>query len=178
MTARWTFVCLALLFSCITTSPQAGAATGPAPKAAAREQAPLFSARQYTEPASLVAAIARDAQRLFDRFFSPQGVAVRPFVFVDQDGNKHLTTLGLTLADAMSAAVDNTHLDPGHAGDTPQELRGVLQEIGDTVRVHIKGVNGEGRRRSYVAIIELSPPIYRLLHETLASAWRPRTPAP
>ncbi len=171
MTARWTLACVALIITLLAPPPVPAA--GGSERSAASSGATFFSARQYTGTSLLVAAIARDARQIFDRFFSPQGVAVQPFVLLDQEGNKHLTTLGLTLADAMIAAIDNSSFDPGRSGGTPQELRGVLQEIGDTVRVHVKGINGQGLHRSYVAIIELSPPVYRLLHETLATAWRP-----
>ncbi len=150
-----------------------------ATQAATTDAVPVFAARHYTDPARLVAAVCADAQSLFDNFFAPQRVTVYPFIFVDQEGNKHLTTLGLTLADGMIGAINNAHLDPVRQGATPQELRGVLQEIGTSVRVHMKGINAEGRHRSYVATIELSPAVYRILHETVASAWRlPDPPAP
>lgn len=138
---------------------------GNAAAAAAQSRPPsLFRYGNYAGLSEMLAVVCAEAAKVFDRFYGPRVVMVKPFVFVTDTGKKRMTELGATMADQMLAMINRNTVDERLKGDHDQDLQGVLQEIDGYLRVHFSGVNLEAQRRSYTASIEMSEPLYRSLH--------------
>ncbi|MEW6429785.1 MAG: hypothetical protein AB1568_17330 [Thermodesulfobacteriota bacterium] len=126
----------------------------------------LFRYGNYAGLAEMITVVCDEAAKVFDHFYGPSQVMVKPFVFVTETGEKRLTELGATLADQMMAMVNRNTVDGRLKGDGGQDLQGVLQEIDGYLRLHISGTNLQAERRSYTANIEMSEPLFRSLHAT------------
>ena len=122
--------------------------------------------KSYSSLAGLVTMVCDDAAEQFDDFFSPAQISVEPFVVLGEFPVKRISILGATLADQMTAMIDNSVPQnvPEGNGDYEQRVQGILQEIDGLLRIHISGVNSAGEWRSYVINVEMSEPIYRALH--------------
>jgi len=124
-------------------------------------------ASNYASLTNVVAMVCDDAMERFYNFFGASPVAVEPFVVLGEFPNgKRVTLLGATLADQMSAGINNEAVAqpvPANAA-TEQRLRGLLQEVDGYLRIHMSGQNSRGDWRSYVVTVEMSEPIYRALH--------------
>ena len=125
--------------------------------------------QNYSGLADLVTMICDDALERFQGFYGPTVVKVAPFTTIGFFEKNKQSELGLTLADQMTAVINNDTLTSNSQarGMTPQNLRGVLQELDGYLRVHISGVNAAGERTSFVVTVEMSDPIYRALHTYL-----------
>ncbi|MEW6594542.1 MAG: hypothetical protein AB1413_06705 [Thermodesulfobacteriota bacterium] len=119
----------------------------------------------YASLSHLVTIVCDDAMERFYNFFGASPVAVEPFQVVGEFSvAPRVTLLGATLADQMSAGINNEAVaQPGPAG-SEQRLRGLLQEVDGYLRIHMSGRNSRGEWRSYVVTVEMSEPIYRALH--------------
>ena len=119
-----------------------------------------------TDLAELVNTVCDGARSRFHGFFGPQVIWVKPFLTLGQKQGNRPTELGATLADQMTAVINNDTLSTrGKAsGSVTQGLTGVLQELDGYLRINISGVNAAGERASYVVNVEMSEPIYRALH--------------
>jgi hypothetical protein len=153
----------------------AGLMTGWAPLALAMEgvsgvppvAAPEPPASSYASLTHVVTIVCDDAMERFYNFFGAAPVVVEPFVVLGEfSPGKRVTLLGATLADQMSAGINNEAIaQPIAAGAaTEQRLRGLLQEVDGYLRIHMNGQNSSGDWRSYVVTVEMSEPIYRALH--------------
>ncbi len=123
--------------------------------------------KNYSSLAGLVSIVCDDAIEQFYNFFSPALVNVEPFLVLGEfPANRRISLLGATLADQMTAMINNSPPLKAPAGneDYEQRVQGILQEIDGLLRIHISGVNSDGERRSYVINVEMSEPIYRALH--------------
>lgn len=128
-----------------------------------------FEFREYAGLPGLVTAVCREAEQFFHNFYGPTVVTVQPFVFLTGSGEKKLSPMGATLADQMVAMINDQKGGgpPGateSAGPASQQLNGVLLEMGGYLRIHMQGVNGFNRHRSYTANIEMSEALYRSLY--------------
>lgn len=126
------------------------------------------STQNYSGLADLITMICDDALERFQGFYGPSVVTVEPFTTFDPSETPRQSLLGMTLADQMTAVINNDTLTSNRASreTTPQSMQGVLQEVDGYLRIHISGVNGLGERTSYVVTVEMSDPIYRALHNT------------
>ncbi|HSR36299.1 MAG TPA: hypothetical protein VLL73_03885 [Desulfurivibrionaceae bacterium] len=121
----------------------------------------------YASLTHLVTVVCDDAMERFYNFFGASPVAVEPFQVVGEFSvAKRLTLLGATLADQMSAGINNEAMPQAlpASATTEQRLRGLLQEVDGYLRIHMSGQNSRGEWRSYVVTVEMSEPIYRALH--------------
>lgn len=121
----------------------------------------------YASLSHLVTMVCDDAMERFYDFFGASPVAVEPFQVVGEFlVAPRVSLLGATLADQMSAGINNEAVaQPTPAGaTTEQRLRGLLQEMDGYLRIHMSGQNSRGEWRSYVVTVEMSEPIYRALH--------------
>jgi hypothetical protein len=121
----------------------------------------------YASLSHLVSVVCDDAMERFYNFFGASPVAVEPFQVVGEFSvAKRVTLLGATLADQMSAGINNEAVAQPIAANaaTEQRLRGLLQEVDGYLRIHMSGQNSRGDWRSYVVTVEMSEPIYRALH--------------
>lgn len=127
------------------------------------------SVQNYSGLADLVSMICENALDRFQGFYGPSVVMVKPFALLGDTEPGRSTELGVTLADQMTAMINNETKDRlvSVSGSTPQTMQGVLQEVGGYLRVHMSGVNAAGQRTSYVVIVEMSESIYRALHTYL-----------
>ena len=127
---------------------------------------PEVAVRNYSSLSHLVTVVCDDAMEQFYNFFASQPVLVEPFLLLGEFPAKRVTLLGATLADQMSAVINNEGVaQPQPAKEVyDQKLRGVLQEIDGSLRIHMSAQNSRGEWRSYVVIVEMSEPIYRALH--------------
>lgn len=127
--------------------------------------------QNYSTLSSLVAMVCEEAIESFYDFFGPSQVGVNPFIVIGEFPSKKVTILGVTLADHMTAMINNNsiaqHIPEGY-GEHDQTLEGVLQEMDGFLRIHMSGVNSGGERRSYVVNVEMSEPIYRALHSNVS----------
>ena len=157
LTALGTF----LAFSAVRATENAGASPGEEPTTVTY-QAPA-------DLAELVNTVCDGARSRFHGFFGPQVIWVKPFITLGREPGKRPTELGATLADQMTAVINNDTLSTrGKArGSVTQGLTGVLQELDGYLRIHLSGVNAAGERASYVVNVEMSEPIYRALHTYL-----------
>jgi hypothetical protein len=114
----------------------------------------------------MIDRIGQDAISRFRDFFGPAMVNVEPFVLVDRYPRPAVSALGLALADQMIARINDDSVSrlPPEDDPQPQWLMGMLQEMDGYLRIHIYGVNMRGERRSFVAVVEMSEPLYRALH--------------
>ncbi len=135
------------------------------------EAGPLSSttSQNYSGLADLVTMICDDALERFQGFYGPSLVTIAPFTTIGSFDNNRQSELGMTLADQMTAVINNDTLTSNRQsrGVTSQHMHGVLQEVDGYLRVHISGVNADGERTSYVVTVEMSDPIYRALHTYL-----------
>lgn len=128
---------------------------------------PEPTASNYASLSHVVTIVCDDAMEKFYNFFGAAPVAVEPFVVVGEfPAAKRVSMLGATLADQMSAGINNEAVaQPAPASaSTEQRLRGLLQEMDGYLRIHMSGQNNRGEWRSYVVTVEMSEPIYRALH--------------
>jgi len=126
----------------------------------------------YSSLTALVNNICDDAIVRFGNFFTPASVTVHPFVTMD-DSPRGLSMLGVVLADQMLAMINNetsTRFAMQHSPTESQELTGLIQEMDGYLRIHIKGRNEHGEKRSHVVAVEMSEPLYRALHATVSPA--------
>ncbi|MDH4320128.1 MAG: hypothetical protein OEV73_01375 [Desulfobulbaceae bacterium] len=124
----------------------------------------------YSSLTTLVNNICDDAIVRFGDFFTPASVTVHPFVTID-DSPRGLSLLGVVLADQMLAMINNetsTRFALQHSATETQELTGLVQEMDGYLRIHIKGRNEHGEKRSHVVAVEMSEPLYRALHTTVS----------
>jgi len=123
----------------------------------------------YSSLSQLVTVICNDAVLRFDHFFTSATVTVSPFLAMDGP-TKRPSLLGIIMADQMVAMINN-ETSARFNGSTPsmgkQELSGLLQEIDGYLRIHISGRNEKGEQRSYVVAVEMSEPLFRVLHTYL-----------
>jgi hypothetical protein len=154
--------------ACCLPAP-AGAAAGEAEPTMARETPAETAPHGYVGLAGLTGSIAAGAAESFRGFYDPSPIRVRPFVHLSAMTNGS-SVLGVLLADHLAAML-NGHANARSAGEGDgQRLEGVLQEVDGYLRLHILGTNGKGERRSHVALVEMSTPLYRALH-TYAETW-------
>jgi hypothetical protein len=133
------------------------------------------SFRNYASLPELIAMICKDAGSQFDGFFSPTLIRVEPFPFLWEFDHRRPTMLGITMADQMTAVLNNhtwgglsardQYAEPGDE-TVEQWVQGSLQEVDGYLRLHVSGRNANGARRSYVVNAEMSESIYRALHAT------------
>ncbi len=124
----------------------------------------------YSSLTALVNNICDDAIVRFGSFFTPASVTVHPFVTID-DSPRGLSLLGVVLADQMLAMINNetsTRFALHHSPTETQELTGLIQEMDGYLRIHIKGRNEHGEKRSHVVAVEMSEPLYRALHTAVS----------
>lgn len=122
----------------------------------------------YLSLADLVTMIGADAAHQFSGFFTADSVRVEPFPVLGEFPDQRITVLGATLADQMTAIINAIPGRWNGASSGEQWLKGVIQEVDGTLRVHISGRNGLGEWRSYVANVEMSAPVYRAMHTYVA----------
>ena len=124
----------------------------------------------YSSLPSLVAMISRDAMEQFYDFFGPEPVLVEPFMVLGEYPAAKVSLLGATLADQMTAVINNEAIAQPHSATEvyEQRLQGLLQESDGYLRIHMSGQNSRGEWRSYVVNVEMSEPIYRALHSYVA----------
>ncbi|MEA2082929.1 MAG: hypothetical protein U9O82_01560 [Thermodesulfobacteriota bacterium] len=120
----------------------------------------------YASLSEMMVMVSEEAIRQFNGFFHQSRVTVEPFSAVDEFGARSDTILGTTLRDQMTAAINNSNMIPipPKTHFFQQYVKGVIQEIDGLLRIHIKGMNAHGYKRSYVVNVEMSEPIYRALH--------------
>lgn len=151
---------LAVLAGPVKASEQSGAELMPYQQEPAR-----ISAYSYSNLAELITLVCDDAMEQFAEFYGPTTVAVRPFKVIADYRVQKTTMLGITLADQMAAMI-NTYAVPEYPVEVrhPQKLEGYIEEVDGFLRIHINGRNIRGERRSYAVNVEMSSPIYRMLH--------------
>lgn len=133
--------------------------------------APAPSGSNYASLSHLVTMVCDDAMERFYNFFGASPVIVEPFrVASEFSAANRVSLLGATLADQMSAGINNEAVaQPASANATAeQRLHGLLQEMDGYLRIHMSGQNNRGEWRSYVVTVEMSEPIYRALHSYVA----------
>ena len=145
----------------------------------AAEPGPDYMHPRSAEPAAasyggvneMIDRVSREAMTRFYDFFGPAVVNVEPFVLVDRYPRATVSVLGLALADQMIARINDDSVSriPPEGEPRPQWLLGMLQELDGVLRIHIYGVNMRGERRSFVATVEMSEPLYRALHARVGS---------
>ena len=120
----------------------------------------------YASLSEMMVMVSEDVILQFDGFFHRSLITVEPFSVVDEFGARSDTILGSTLRDQMAAAINNSNMSriPPETDSLHQYVKGVIQEIDGLLRIHIKGMNAHGDKRSYVVNVEMSEPIYRALH--------------
>ncbi len=121
----------------------------------------------YASLSHLVTMVCDDAMERFYNFFGTSPVTVEPFRVAGEFSTANrVSLLGATLADQMSAGINNEAVaQPASANATAeQRLHGLLQEMDGYLRIHMSGRNNRGEWRSYVVTVEMSEPIYRALH--------------
>lgn len=151
---------LALMITPLAAQMQSGGEVIPKPMPPKR-----ITVESYATLPELVTLICDDAMESFWEFYGPSTVAVRPFRVIADYRVKKTTLLGITLADQMTAMVNNQRVPNYHAPQRyPQKMDGVIEELDGFLRIHISGRNIRGERRSYSVNIEMSEPIYRALH--------------
>jgi hypothetical protein len=123
-----------------------------------------FEFRQYPSLHELITDVCQDAGRFFSDFYSQTPVTVQPFVFLTGSGGKRLSPMGATLADQMTAMVNNQQGTVVVSGPAKQELKGVLIELDGYLRIHMSGINALDQRRSYTAQVEMTEALYRSLY--------------
>ncbi|MDA8163788.1 MAG: hypothetical protein M0017_01960 [Desulfobacteraceae bacterium] len=143
----------------------AGAAESPGDPDPARETAAAAAApSEYSGLAGLVSSIAAQAAEAFRGFYDPSPVRVRPFVHVSAMANDS-SALGVMLADQLAAMLNgDANASYARREGKGQRLEGMLQEVDGYLRIHIIGTNAKGERRSHVALVEMSAPLYRALN--------------
>ena len=131
-----------------------------------RQQTTEVQVINYTNMPELIHDVCAGAIGNFYDFFGPALVSVEPFIKYSEFPNRRISVLGITLADHMMARINNESLNQYISADDTNEqyLRGVMEEINGYLRIHIYGVNSRGERRSYVVNVEMSAPLYRVLH--------------
>ncbi len=124
--------------------------------------------QRYENLTSLIHRVCDEASVLFRDFFGPGEVSLQPFMVIDEFNRKNLTMLGLTLADQMGARINNDSIfQAARNMEYEQSMQGILQEIDGFLRIHISGMNYRGERKSYIATIEMSEPVFRALYTDL-----------
>ena len=120
----------------------------------------------YASLSEMMVMVSEEAILQFDGFFYRSLVTVEPFSAVDEFGARSDTILGTTLRDQMTAVINNSNMTPlsRQTSFFQQYMKGVIQEIDGLLRIHVKGMNAHGDKRSYVVNVEMSEPIYRALH--------------
>ena len=120
----------------------------------------------YASLSEMMVMVSEEAVLQFDGFFNRSLVTVEPFSAVDEFGARSDTILGTTLRDQMTAVINNSNRTPlsSQTSFFQQYMKGVIQEIDGLLRIHVKGMNAHGDKRSYVVNVEMSEPIYRALH--------------
>lgn len=159
----------ALLGSLLLTVPRTGNAEAEVTPASDEGATSAVSYQNYSGLADLITMICDDALERFQDFYGPSLVTVEPFTTIGLYQGGKRSELGVTLADQMSAIINNDTLTGnGQArGRNAQRLKGVLQEVDGFLRIHLSGINAAGARTSYVVSVEMSEPIYRALHTYL-----------
>lgn len=165
----WVALLALLIMSPTTTCTAADQEANDAAPLEEALPATTINYQNYSGLADLVTMICDDALDRFQGFYGPTVVTVEPFTTLGFFEKNKQSELGLTLADQMTAIINNDTLNNhGRArGKTRQSLRGLLQEVDGYLRIHISGVNAAGKRTSYVVSVEMSEPIYRALHTYL-----------
>jgi hypothetical protein len=128
--------------------------------------------QSYAGLSELVTMICDDAIYKLQGFFGPSVVKVTPFITFGSFQKNKISSLGISLADQMIAAVNNDTVlnaedTPTNSNEYLQKLRGTLQEVDGYLRIHISAANVYGERMSYTTNVEMSEPIYRALHTYL-----------
>ncbi len=147
-----------------------GAAVGEENGEATPAEAPTTVTYQNpADLAELINSVCDGARERFHGFYGPRVIWVESFSTVGRDEQNRRSELGVTLADQMTAVINNDTLATrGKAsGSVTQRLTGELQELDGYLRIHMSGVNAAGERASYVVNVEMSEPIYRALHTYL-----------
>ncbi len=164
--ARFGAACLLLVAAGMGWAPSAFALDGVNGEAVAAKPEPP-AANNYASLSHLVTMVCGEAMGQFYNFFSAAPVTVDPFLVAGEFPAGHrVTLLGATLADQMSADINNEAVaQPAAAGAAhEQRLRGLMQELDGYLRIHMSAQNSRGESRSYVVTVEMSEPIYRALH--------------
>ena len=163
----WGFSCFSLSAAALflvmaVSSPPPAAGAGPDYMQPSRPAAVV----SYGGVNEMIEKVGRDAMEEFSDFFGPAVVNVEPFVLVDRYPRATVSALGLALADRMVAGINDDSVSrvPPEGEPRPQWLMGMLQEMDGYLRIHIYGINMRGERRSFVAVVEMSEPLYRALH--------------
>lgn len=165
MKARIGTLCLLTVFLGCGLAAPASAGEGVSGEVAVAKPEPPGT--NYASLSHMVSMVCDEAMDRFYNFFGSSPVAVEPFQVVGEFSvARRVTLLGATLADQMSAGINNEAVaQPAPASaTTEQRLRGLLQELDGYLRIHMSGQNNRGEWRSYVVTVEMSEPIYRALH--------------
>jgi hypothetical protein len=161
------FLQLAVLSSCCLATTMGSAAPNSSSEteaAAANSTEELVGQPHYDNWAMLLGQLGSEAASSFSGFFDSTPLRVHPFVHLGA-GNE-LSLLGVLLADQMVAMLNgqvNAYYSSAENGES-QILEGVLQEVDGYLRIHMLGMNRLSQRRSHLAMVEMSPGLYRALH--------------
>jgi hypothetical protein len=120
----------------------------------------------YANLPDLLTVLGDAVDLKLQNFYSNGPIKVQPFTTMGEAPGRRISALGATLADQVAAVLNHNPRGGMTYGwrKSPQQLRGVLQEVDGYLRIHITAINDRGQRTSYVTNVEMSEPVYRALH--------------
>lgn len=136
--------------------------------ATTRSDGPGIAQQNYYGLPNLIAMICNEAGAHFKDFYGASVVRVEPFSTLGMARKNRQSEFSALLSDEMTATLhNNLFVNRSVKGDSPQRLRGSLQEIDGYLRIHLTGVNEAQDSFSYIVNVEMSAPVYRALHTYL-----------